>query len=686
MGEITGTIQAQLDRINPLEIVIKLAPTPKNPPKYAVKVKSRSGKEVLLADPRATRALIALMDTHAAHGGAASHWGGPSAFAEIISAVHGIMFSVEGREWYEAFNFVNDAGHAENGIYAVRANYSYGGLTFDELKKFRSLDTKLTGHGEATVYPEGVLLSNGPLGSAFPQSEGLALADRLAGNDRVTIVVMSDGAAMEGEAKEAFASIPGLAAKGKLNPYVLILSDNDTKLSGRISIDSFDMQPTFEAMETLGWHVIKVPNGHDLQAVFWAIEEAIDAARANPRKPVFVWVKTIKGYGIRATMESPTGGHGFPLKGGDKIVDWINELYEGHPPEEFLQWAYKLKEEWESIQLAKSSKQLSISVPKEKIQAGVARAMIKATEEGLPVFSVSADLAGSTGVALFQKKFPGRYLDIGVAEANMISIGAGLAKAGYIPIVDTFAQFGITKGNLPIIMSALSEAPLIAVFSHIGLQDAADGASHQATTYIASVSAIPHTLVIVCSCSSEAEELMYQAIRRYAESRKQGAHTETVIFFVGREDYPIKWIENPVYPWGKAQVWKEGSDIVIVGCGVMIGKALEAAMQLAQEGISAAVINHPFVNRPDVETVGRLVRIARGRLVTIEDHQLICGMGAQLVHALSMAGIPCRVKSIGIPGVFGRSAYVAEDLYKHYGMTTEAIIKAAKELLKEYTD
>src|SRR6185295_10721004 len=153
--------------------------------------------------------------------------------------------------------------HTENGIYALRANYGFDRMTFEDLKGFRGISSKLTGHGESHLNPEGVLLSNGPLGSALPQSLGLAIADSVARNDRVTICTISDGASMEGEAKEAFAAIPGLAAKSRLNPFVLVVSDNDTKLSGRITKDAFSMQPTFAAMEALGWHVIRVPEGHD---------------------------------------------------------------------------------------------------------------------------------------------------------------------------------------------------------------------------------------------------------------------------------------------------------------------------------------------------------------------------------------------------------------------------------------
>ena len=110
----------------------------------------------------------------------------------------------------------------------------------------------------------------------------------------------------------------------------------------------------------------------------------------------------------------------------------------------------------------------------------------------------------------------GRFVEVGIAEANMVSTGAGLAKAGFIPIVDTFGQFGVTKGNLPLTMAALSQAPVIAIFSHVGFQDAADGASHQATTYFAAVSAIPHTVVIAPSCVITSYSIHYTKLYEIA--------------------------------------------------------------------------------------------------------------------------------------------------------------------------
>ncbi len=135
--------------------------------------------------------------------------------------------------------------------------YGFDGMTFDDLKGFRSIHSKLTGHGESHLNPAGVLLeSNGPLGSSLPQAQGLAIGDQVAKRDRVTICTISDGASMEGEAKEAFAAIPGLAAKGRVNPFVLLISDNDTKLSWPHHQGcSFSMEPSFGAMTTLGWKV-----------------------------------------------------------------------------------------------------------------------------------------------------------------------------------------------------------------------------------------------------------------------------------------------------------------------------------------------------------------------------------------------------------------------------------------------
>ncbi|MEM6884277.1 MAG: transketolase C-terminal domain-containing protein [Verrucomicrobiota bacterium] len=682
MGADNTPVQAvEAPALTPLNLKSRLAETPSGDPKYFVEITNKAGETVKVADPRATRGAVACMNVHAVNGGAACHWGGPAALAEVNAAIHSLMFATEGRQWHEAYNYVNDAGHTENGVYALRAVLGFDNLTFDDLKKFRSIESKLTGHGEAHLNPEGVLVSNGPLGSGLPQAQGLALGDKYAGRDRVTLCVISDGALYEGEAKEAVAAIPGFAKQGMVNPFVMVVSDNNTKLSGRCT-DAFSMQDSLAAIETNGWKVIKVENGHDLQDVYLKVEEAIAAAKADPTQPIFVWLKTIKGYGIKATEENASGGHGFPLPNGEKINEWLDEIFGGDVPDEFKAWGDEIVGIYEAAEKAKADAPAAAApaVKKTKIQAGLSKGAIQAAQEGLPVMSVQADLAGSTGMAPFSKSLPDRSIDVGIAESNMVNAAAGLSNAGFIPIVDTFAQFGVTKGNLPLTMAALSQSPVIGVFSHIGFQDAADGASHQATTYFAATSPIPHTAVVALSCADEAEALMYQAIQRINDTRLAGKVADSVLFFLGRENYPVHYLEDAKYEWGKAQVLREGSDVTFLTHGSLVGKALEAADKLAAEGKSATVINNSFVNRPDIDTIGAAVS-KTGHLVTMEDHQTICGMGAQVINALVNGGVAFKGKTLGIDNEFGQSAYKADHLYDKHGLNADGFINAYKAMV-----
>jgi transketolase len=659
-----------------LKLKNKLAPTPANSPKYGLTVKDLDNQDVIVGDPRATRALVALMNQHATIGGAAAHWGGPAAFAEMISAIHGIMFKNKNKNWHEEFNFVNDAGHAENGIYALRANYGFDHLTFSDLRLFRSIESKLTGHGEAHLNPEGVFISNGPLGSGLPQAQGLAIADKILGTKRTTLCVLSDGGAMEGEAKEAFAAIPGLAAKNKMNPFVLLISDNNTKLGGRIDEDSFSMTPTFNSLETLGWKLIRIEDGHNTQTVFTSIEKAILLAEKNTTQPIAIVFKTIKGFGIKSTMESASGGHGYPLGAHDeKLTSFVNEIYNGDAPIEFTTWAEEILATKPAPKAASTN-----AVKTEKVQDGFARAVIKAAKAGFPVYSVTSDLPSSTGIKAFHKEFPNLFLDVGIAESNMISTAIGLSKMGLIPIVDTFAQFGITKGNLPFIMAGLSEAPIIALFSHTGFQDAADGASHQATTYFSALSSIPHLTIVNCACSSEAESLMEEAIVTIAREREAGRTPNSVVFFLGRENHPVSYIEGMKYTWDKAQVLTNGTDVTIVAAGPMLGMALAAEKLLKEKNVTATVINHSFINHVDCETLKASINATKGKLITIEDHQVIGGMGSMIVHALHTQGLHFKAKTLGILGEFGQSAYKAEQLYARFDLNAEGIVKAFESL------
>jgi len=412
---------------------------------------------------------------------------------------------------------------------------------------------------------------------------------------------------------------------------------------------------------------------------------------------VVIHAKTVKGKGNKKAEASATGAHGFPLKVAKELPDFLTEIYGGATvPAEFLAWYEKVQAREDAMNAEKAAKvqaqilptapgaKLLKLHPSEKIQIGVAKAMIEARKLGRPVVSVSADLQGSTGVADFHKAFPEAAIDIGIAESNMISTAAGLSLAGYIPFVDTFAQFGVTKGALPITMANLSLAPVIGVFSHTGFQDAADGASHQALSFLAQVASIPHVEVYSLSTSAEAEDLVTEAIESFAESRARGEVPPTRLFFLGRENFPrrltAEGAKHTLTKWPVVLDQDSSKHVTIVAAGSLLPEAIKAFDLLAEKGITATVIHGSSANHPDLKTVKASLSKSAGRLVTVEDHRVVSGMGAMLTHALVQDGQNLKLKSLGVGDHFGQSAYSALDLYKKHGLDSVSIAAAAASL------
>ncbi|MBE8162557.1 MAG: transketolase [Bdellovibrionaceae bacterium] len=633
-------------------------------------------------EPKAIRALVALMDMSATLKGAASHFGGPSAFAEIFSSLFQSMISVasqENKAYFEKFHFVNDAGHCENALYALR--HCYGQLSLQNLKGFRGKDSVLTGHGENHLFPEGVYLSNGPLGSSLAMAQGLAVAEKLHQTNKISIVSISDGACMEGEAKEALSSIPGLYKKGKMAPFILLISDNNTKLSGRIDEQSFSMHENLENLKNIGWEYKKILKGNSLLEVSETINAAIaDAINNSTNKPIALHFITTKGFGTKNTVASSTGAHGFPLKNPHQLPDFLTEIYSQKNngdnsttvvPKAFTHWASDLIKEYDK---KNSSPTTPTSViKKEKIQVGISKALIKAKQKGLKVFSVSSDLQGSTGLKAFHDSFPNDFIDVGIAESNMISLAAGLSKEGFIPITDTFAQFAISKGSLPLIMANLSQAPVIGIFSHIGFQDAADGASHQSLQYLALTCSLPNTEVYCLSCSAEAEALVHQSIVQFNTDRQEGKIPKTYLFFLGRENFLPTYNNNNTYSLGQAQVIFDNSEhyktqpLMIISLGHLLPEALEAAKKWEEDKQSCIIINPSRLDQLDMSLLTMTLKKCNYKVLTVEDHKKNGGLSSlfsqQILEKIE-PGSKLQLKSLYVKNNFGRSAYSAKELHQ----------------------
>ena len=198
----------------------------------------------------------------------------------------------------------------------------------------------------------------------------------------------------------------------------------------------------------------------------------------------------------------------------------------------------------------------------------------------------------------------------------------------------------------------------------------------------AMVSSIPHVDVYSLSCSEEADALVFAAIENFAKDRKAGKVPNSSIFFLGRENFPKTYVAGATYDLKKAQILADttagkAKSVVISTTGSLVPQALEAAKQLEGKGVGAVVVNCACANHVDVATMKSALAKAQGRLITVEDHQVIGGFGQMLSHALLQAGVEFKLKSLGVHGEFGQSSYTALELYKKHKVDSSAIVAAA---------
>ncbi|NLL92202.1 MAG: transketolase family protein [Ruminococcaceae bacterium] len=296
---------------------------------------------------------------------------------------------------------------------------------------------------------------------------------------------------------------------------------------------------------------------------------------------------------------------------------------------------------------------------------GEALAELGAVNDKIIVFD--ADLSGSTKTSVFKKAFPDRFFNVGIAEANMMSIGAGAATTGLIPFCSTFAMFAAGRGFEQIRNSiGYPHLNVKIAATHAGLSVGEDGASHQCNEDISLMRVIPGMTVISPSDDTTTKAAIKAAAEYYGP----------VYIRLGRMAVPV--IYNPDeldYKIGKGIVAAEGDDVTIVATGIMVSSALEASKQLKEEGISARVIDIHTIKPLDKDLILKAAK-ETGKIVTVEEHSIIGGLGSAISEFLSEE-YPIPVIKIGVNDVFGESGPGAEVL-KKYGLSVENIIDKVK--------
>ncbi len=630
------------------------------------------------------------------------HPGMPMGMADVATVLFRdfLKFDPKNPRWTDRDRFVLSAGHGSMLIYALLYLTGYEDVTIEDLRKFRQLGAKTAGHPEYG-HASGIETTTGPLGQGLANAVGMALAERMMAarfgeiTDHKTYVIVGDGCLMEGISQEAIS----LAGHLKLNKLIALFDDNSISIDGPTSLAT--SEDTIKRFEASGWNTMAV-NGHNEAE----IKEALGKAQHSD-KPVLIACKTTIAFGA-PTKAGKASSHGSPL-GKEEIEGARAKLGWNHPPFEIPErilasWrsvgerrsaAY---EEWNARYAAHPSvefeRMLSGKLPsgwQEKLQelkkAIVAKQPNEATRKSsqdvlevvnplIPeIIGGSADLSGSNNTktktlgVISANDFSGRYIHYGVREHAMGAVMNGLALHGsFIPYGGTFLVFS-DYCRPAIRLAALMGLRVIFVMTHDSIGVGEDGPTHQPIEHLASLRAIPNLHVFRPCDASETAECWEIAI--------QSKHTPSVLCLT-RQNLPslrLEYAAENLCERGayvirdEARHIRSNLQVTLVATGSEVSIAVEAQKLLSAQNVLSRVVSMPCMEMFDAQPESY-------RRKVIEDGTIVVA-----IEAASKFGWGKYIGEygmfIGMEG-FGASG-PAPDLYKHFGITAEDIVKKVME-------
>lgn len=313
----------------------------------------------------------------------------------------------------------------------------------------------------------------------------------------------------------------------------------------------------------------------------------------------------------------------------------------------------------------------SSEVKKEPIRAGFGRGLVEAGKKNKAVVALCADLTDSTQISLFRDEFPERYIEMGIAEQNLVTVASGLARAGKIPFTSSYAAFSPGRNWEQIRTTiTLNDMPVKIIGSHAGVSVGPDGATHQMLEDIALMRVLPNMVVIAPGDSVEAEK----ATMLIAENNKPS------YLRLAREKTPIFSTPESPFEIGKAYVLRAGHDISLLGTGTMTYQLLVAANLLEEQGIQAEVVHVPTIKPLDEETILASVR-KTGRVITAEEAQAAAGFGGAIAELLGEK-LPTPQHRIGMKDRYGESG-APDELIKHFNLDGPSIAETVRNFINK---
>lgn len=309
--------------------------------------------------------------------------------------------------------------------------------------------------------------------------------------------------------------------------------------------------------------------------------------------------------------------------------------------------------------------------PSLNLRESYGKTLQKLGKDNKNIVVLDADLSKSTMSTFFEKEFPERFFEMGIAEQNMVSVGVGLSLTGKIVFLNSFAAFLTGRAYDQIRVGvALGKTNIKLIGSSAGLSDYDDGATHQSIEDISLMRSLPNMTVLVPSDAVETRKMTEYMIN----------YDGPVYMRISKEDLPIIFNEDCDYKIGNLYEVKKGEDAVIFTNGSMVHRSLSASLLLEKEGINVGVINVSTVKPLDIKEIIKIALRVK-KVIVVEEHSIIGGLGSAVLEALYQTeGISIRL--VGIKDLFGRSACNVEDLMDLYGLTEKNIISSIKEILK----
>ena len=578
--------------------------------------------------------------------------------AEIMSALFFSEMRYDPKNPADPANdiFILSKGHAAPILYAAWSEAGY--IPEAELLNLRKIDSDLEGHPPVTL--PFVDVATGSLGQGLPVGVGMALTAKLDGRDQRIYVLLGDGETAEGSVWEA------AAMASHLNADNLIATVDVNRLGqSAATMLEHDMEAHKARWEAFGWNAIVV-DGHDVAALVAAYESARDSGG----KPTVVLAKTFKGKGI-PFAEDKDDWHGKPFPKGEK-EDAALAALESQLNGSSWKWEPNLPTQGPVATPAAKP----VAAPPYEIggkavatREAFGAALAALAEANPSVVAYDGDVGNSTHTLMLRDVAPERFFQSYIAEQQMVGAAMGAACRGKIAFASSFACF-LTRAYDFIRMAAISNTNVKLVGTHAGISIGEDGPSQMGLEDLAMTVAEPHYTVLYPSDAMSA----WRAIELVAAT-KGPAYIRT-----SRPKTPIIYGPDETFAAGQAKVVRQSDadKALVVGAGVTLFEALEAADQLAADGVPVRVIDLFSIKPVDAETLIASARACGGNVVTVEDHYAHGGVGDAVLDALSME-TGARVKKLAVPTI-ARSGK-PDELLDKYGISAKHIVAAVKSLL-----